>query len=205
MASRTTTTTTPVAAPIPPTPLDPPYPRGVWARVLGGAAFLGAAILIGCGGAPASGGGAPRTGTAQSAGGDDPGDGSGLIVAETQAPFDEVVGAAEEAIVSRDLTLMTRVDHRANASGAGLELRPTTLFIFGKPQAGTPLMVDAPTIAIDLPQKLLVVADQESGTVRVVVNDPVHLAHRHGLDGEDPRIQRLAGVLRAIAEDAANP
>jgi len=108
-------------------------------------------------------------------------------------------------IVSRDLTLMTRVDHRANASGAGLELRPTTLFIFGKPQAGTPLMVDAPTIAIDLPQKLLVVADQESGTVRVVVNDPVHLAHRHGLDGEDPRIQRLAGVLRAIAEDAANP
>jgi len=182
---------------------------GVWARLLGAAALAGVGILFGCGGAAGAGGAAEASPAARDAAAGPGGEtsasstASGLVVVESDAPFSQVVASAEEAIVGRGLSLMARIDHQANAAQAGLALRPTTVFIFGKPQAGTPLMVDAPTMALDLPQRMLVVARDDGETVAVVYNDPVHLARRHGIDPEDPRVAGIRDVLEGIAGAAA--
>ncbi|MDQ3537281.1 MAG: superoxide dismutase family protein [Actinomycetota bacterium] len=96
-----------------------------------------------------------------------------------------------------DLTLIEVVKHARGAGEAGLSLPPTRLLIFGNPAAGTPLMQDARTIGIDLPQKLLVWRD---GTeIKVSFNDPHYLAHRHGISGQDELLDSIAELLNQLA------
>lgn len=103
-----------------------------------------------------------------------------------------------------NLRIVTVVDHAANASNAGLELRPTKLIIFGNPLVGTPFMQAEQSIGIDLPQKMLVV-EEENGTVRVAFNSISWLARqRHGIENEDARVEVVANVLRGLARAATS-
>ena len=95
------------------------------------------------------------------------------------------------------MTLLATVDHAANAASVDRELPPTTLFVFGNPDVGTPLMRAARSVAIDLPQKLLVWAD--GSAVRVSYNDPTYLADGHGIDGQDDRLEAVGDLLRRLA------
>ena len=76
--------------------------------------------------------------------------------------FTATVERLEQSIDDEGLTLLSTIDHAANARSAGLELPPTTVQLFGNPQAGTPLMRAAPTIALDLQQRMLVWQDEGS-------------------------------------------
>jgi uncharacterized protein (DUF302 family) len=125
--------------------------------------------------------------------------GNGLVTVES----DENVGATVERIEediedNDDLILVTTIDHARNAQSAGLDLRPTTLLVFGNPNLGTPLMQASQTVGIDLPQKLLV-WEAEDGTVNVTYNDPQWLAERHGIEGQDEVLETISGALEALA------
>ena len=78
-------------------------------------------------------------------------------------------------------------------------MRPTKLVIFGSPKAGTPLMLAAPSTAIDLPLKILVWEDDE-GKVWVSYNSSEYLRGRHGFPQE--LMQNIA-VVEALAGKAA--
>ncbi len=126
-------------------------------------------------------------------------DGVGLVTVESDECFEETVDRIEEAIeANEDLTPVATIDHAANADSAGLELRPTTLFLFGNPEVGTPLMQESQSAGIDLPQKLLVWED-EDGEVLVTYNDSEFLADRHGIEGQDERIGMVSTLLRTLA------
>jgi uncharacterized protein (DUF302 family) len=108
----------------------------------------------------------------------------------------------EAAVVLRGLTVFARLDFAADAAAVGLTLPPTRLLLFGNPRAGTPLIVAAPTAALDLPLKMLVweVAD---GTVWVGYNTPAYLSERHGLPVELLANIRAVESLAAIAAGTA--
>ena len=89
------------------------------------------------------------------------------------------------------------IDHSGEAEKVGLKMRPTKVVIFGSPKGGTPLMVAAPSLAIDLPLKALV-AEGASGKVTVTYNDPEYLKERHGVPQE--LIKNLAGAGGVIAK-----
>lgn len=108
---------------------------------------------------------------------------AGLVTVLSQDDFATTVEQLGAALNENDLKVVATVGHAANARSAGLTLRPTTLFIFGNPQAGTPLMQMAQTTATDLPQKMLVWED-ENGSVFMSYNDPAYLGERHGLGDE---------------------
>ena len=93
-------------------------------------------------------------------------------------------------IAARDMTLFAVIDQRAAAATAGLELRATTLVIFGSPAAGTPVMVAAPLAALDLPLKVLIWDD--GGQATVSYDDPAAVAGRHHLSAD--LAARLAGI-----------
>lgn len=80
------------------------------------------------------------------------------------------------------MTVFTRIDHSAGAKKVDKELRPTELVIFGNPKVGTPLMQCVQTVAIDLPQKMLIWQD-EAGTTWLSYNNPSYLAKRHHIRG----------------------
>lgn len=106
---------------------------------------------------------------------------------------------AVAAIEERGFTLVHRVDHAAAAQTAGLTLEPSTVLVFGNPKGGTPLLQAAPTMALDLPLRVLVW--QRDGKTSVSYRDPASVAQAHGA-ADHPVVPKLRAALEAIAAAA---
>jgi uncharacterized protein (DUF302 family)/uncharacterized membrane protein YidH (DUF202 family) len=106
--------------------------------------------------------------------------GKGIIDKASKHSVDETVEKLKNILQSKGITLFALVDHSGEAEKVGMNMRPTKLLIFGSPKAGTPLMLAAPSIAIDLPLKILVWEDGQ-GKVWVSYNSPDYLKERHKL------------------------
>jgi len=102
----------------------------------------------------------------------------GLDTIPSNYSVDETVARLLALLEEKGIKLFALIDHSGEAAAAGLTMRPTKLLIFGNPRAGTPVMIDAPSVAIDLPLKLLV-AETEAGKTLIFWNDPEWLAKRH--------------------------
>merc|ERR1711892_637179 len=111
----------------------------------------------------------------------------------------ESVELIKSKLTEKGFNIFTTVDHAKNAAGVNLELRPTTVIIFGNPKVGTKLMQCAQEYAIDLPQKVLVYEDAD-GKVWAVVNNQMALADRHGAMGCAALVEKVNGVLSTILE-----
>ncbi len=127
---------------------------------------------------------------------------NGLTVVDSQYSVVETEERLIEAVESKGLTVMARVDHQANAETVDLDMPATRLVIFGNPKAGTQLMKCAPTVAIDLPMKMLMWDDGEA--VKVAYNRAEYLAERHGLGDCAGTVQdKIAQALDGFARQAA--
>jgi uncharacterized protein (DUF302 family) len=115
----------------------------------------------------------------------------GLVQIPSRYSLAETLKRVELALATHGLQVFARVDHSEEAEKVGMKMRPTKLLIFGSPKAGTPLMVAAPTLAIDLPLKALV-SEDETGKVWLTYNSPEYLSERHGVPSE--LIHNLAGA-----------
>jgi len=123
---------------------------------------------------------------------------NGMVHLNSSHPVEETLERLKTAIAGKGIHIHAVVDHSGDAAAAGLEMRPTKLVIFGAARAGTPLMVAAPTLAIDLPLKVLVWEDSE-GLVWVSYNSPAYLQRRHAFPEE--LVKNIAAV-KALAEEA---
>src|ERR1700681_4844163 len=109
--------------------------------------------------------------------------GNGLVQVASRYSVDESVRRLQAAFAEKGLQIFARVDHSGEAEKVGLKMRPTQLLIFGSPKGGTPLMIAAPSLAIDLPLKALVWEDAE-GKVWLTFNNPDYLKERHAVPEE---------------------
>jgi len=107
----------------------------------------------------------------------------GIINKPSRHSVDETLEELKRILQAKGVTVFALVDHSGEAEKVGLKMRPTKLVIFGSPKAGTPLMLAAPSSAIDLPLKILIWEDGE-GKVWVSYNSPAYLQERHGLPQE---------------------
>ena len=124
--------------------------------------------------------------------------GKGIIHRPSNHSVEQTVEKLKNILQSNGVTLFALVDHSREAEKVGMKMRPTKLLIFGSPKAGTPLMLAAPSIAIDLPLKILVCEDAQ-GKVWVSYNSPDYLKERHGLPQE--LLQNIA-VVETLAAKA---
>src|SRR5579864_9123029 len=122
---------------------------------------------------------------------------NGLLQVASRYSVEETVQKLQAAFVGKGMKIFAVIDHSGEAEKVGLKMRPTKVLIFGSPKGGTPLMVTAPSLAIDLPLKALV-AEDANGKVSVTYNDPEYLRERHGVPAE--LIKNLAGAGAVIAK-----
>jgi uncharacterized protein (DUF302 family) len=115
---------------------------------------------------------------------------SGIIDIPSHYSVAETLARLQTILKDKGVTVFALIDHSGEAAKAGLEMRPTQLLIFGSPKAGTPLMVAAPSAAIDLPLKALAWQDAE-GKVWLSYNSPDYLQHRHGIPAD--LLKNIAG------------
>ena len=128
-----------------------------------------------------------------------PNNGKGLIDIPSSHSVDETVTKLEGILRAKGITLFALVDHSGEAAKAGMKMRPTKLLIFGNPRGGTPVMLAAPSSAIDLPLKILVWEDDQ-GKVWITYNSPTYLQMRHNLPAD--LLQNIA-VIEPLAKIAA--
>jgi uncharacterized protein (DUF302 family) len=122
----------------------------------------------------------------------------GIETCTSRYSVDETVSRLEALLKEKGVKLFALVDHSGEAAAAGLEMHPTKLLIFGSPKAGTPVMVAAPSTALDLPLKILV-AEGADGKVLLSWNDPAWLEQRHGFPSELTANLAAAGMLATKA------
>jgi uncharacterized protein (DUF302 family) len=128
----------------------------------------------------------------------------GLVMVASRHGPKATIGRLEAAVSQRGMAIVARIDHAAAAEAAGLSLRPTEVLVFGNAKAGTPLMAAAPTLAIDLPLKILVWTD-DAGATQLAYIDPAWLAARHGLVAADhPQLAAMSAALADIVRQAAD-
>jgi uncharacterized protein (DUF302 family) len=123
--------------------------------------------------------------------------GNGLVQVVSRYSVDDTVRRLQAVFAEKGLQVFALIDHSGEAEKVGLKMRPTKVLIFGSPKAGTPLMVAAPSLAIDLPLKALV-GEDAAGKVSVTYNDPAYLKERHGVPEE--LIKNLAGAGAVIGK-----
>ena len=123
--------------------------------------------------------------------------GNGLLQVASKYGVEETVRRLESVLAERGVRVFALIDHSGEAEKVGMKMRATKLVIFGNPKGGTPVMVAAPTVAIDLPLKALVTED-ESGKVWVSYNSPEYLQQRHGVP--EDLIKNIAVVGPLVAK-----
>ena len=108
--------------------------------------------------------------------------GEGIIRKSSPRSVPETLNRLEALLKSKGVQVFARIDHAGEAARVGLSMPPTQVLVFGNPRAGTPVMLAAPTSAIDLPLKVLAWQDAVVGKVWLGYTDPKYLAGRYGLD-----------------------
>ncbi len=125
--------------------------------------------------------------------------GDGIVTIPSSHSVDETVARLKDILQSKGITLFAVIDHSGEAAKVGMKMPNTKLVIFGNPKGGTPLMLAAPSIAIDLPLKILVAEDAQ-GKVWISYNSPQYLKERHGLP--ENLVANIA-VVETLATKAA--
>jgi uncharacterized protein (DUF302 family) len=124
---------------------------------------------------------------------------NGIIDKSSSHSVDHTVEKLKGILQAKGVMLFALVDHSGEAEKAGMKMRLTKLLIFGNPKGGTPVMLAAPSSAIDLPLKILVWED-DLGKVWLSYNSPSYLQGRHGIP---PELVKNVSVAEALAEQAA--
>jgi uncharacterized protein (DUF302 family) len=125
----------------------------------------------------------------------------GFISKPSPHSVPETIQRLSALLKSKGVAIFALIDHSGEAEKAGLKMRPTQLLIFGNPKGGTPLMLAAPSIAIDLPLKALVWEDAD-GKVWLSYNSPDYLQQRHGFPVDLEK--NIAAIEPLLAQAVAN-
>jgi uncharacterized protein (DUF302 family) len=128
----------------------------------------------------------------------------GLITSASAHHFAKTLTRLEAALKEKNLTIFARVDHAAGAASVSLNLRNTSVVIFGNPKGGTPLMQINQKIGLELPLKILVWEDA-SGQTWLCYDDPAWVARRFGIEPSFAAVMGLSNALAAITEQAGRP
>ena len=123
---------------------------------------------------------------------------NGIVDLPSNHSVDQTVEKLKAILQAKGIALFALVDHSGEAERAGMKMRPTKLLILGSPKAGTPLMLIAPSVAIDLPLKILVWEDVQ-GKAWVSYNSPAYLQERHGVP---PELLQNIAVVETLATKA---
>jgi uncharacterized protein (DUF302 family) len=123
---------------------------------------------------------------------------NGMVDIQSRYSVLETIDRLQSLLKEKGINIFCLIDHSGEAEKGGLQMRPTQLLIFGSPKGGTPVMVAAPSVAIDLPLKALAWQDEE-GKVWLSYNSAEYLQQRHGFPME---LMKNVAVIGALVQKA---
>ena len=104
---------------------------------------------------------------------------------------------------SMQIPVFSTMDHKANATTAGLDMKEARVVSFGNPAVGTLLMQQSPEAALELPLRILV-WESPAGTM-LTWNDPAWIADRFGADRDSEVVGKMRKMFEALSRKMAKP
>lgn len=154
-------------------------------------AFIGGALILSaCSSLPES---QPMVSAAAS---------DGIIRVKSAYDMDETIARLKQDIAAKGIMFFDQIDETELAANAGIQLRPSTLLIFGNPPLGTQFITANPNAGLDWPVRLLVSQDHD-GTVWAAYTDFEYIKRRHGIAGRDPQFAMASEVIASITSSVA--
>ena len=129
-------------------------------------------------------------------------EGDGVVSVKSAYPFDETIRRLEADIADKKIMFFDSIDQAKLASGAGIELRPSTLLVFGNPPLGIQFLTAKPAAGLDWPVRLLVTEDAQ-GQVWAMYTDFTWIARRHGIENRDAAFKMASEVIASIGSSVA--
>src|ERR1700694_1393960 len=123
----------------------------------------------------------------------------GVVTRRGQYGYAEALARLESALARRQLEVFARFDHSGAARRAGLTMPDTQVVVFGNPKSGTPLMLASPSVALELPLKVLI--SDDGGHAAVSYVSPSYLAERYGIAPD--LVKNIAGIETIVDEVVA--
>jgi uncharacterized protein (DUF302 family) len=123
----------------------------------------------------------------------------GVVTRPSAFGFAETLARLDTALERRQLEIFARFDHSAAARRVGLTMPDTQVVVFGSPKSGTPLILASPSIALDLPLRVLV--SDSGGHAVVSYATPSYLAERYGVPAD--LVKNIAGIEKIVDEVVA--
>lgn len=155
------------------------------------AAFIGGALILSaCSSLPES---QPMVSAAAS---------DGIIRVKSAYDMDETIARLKQDIAAKGIMFFDQIDETELAANAGIQLRPSTLLIFGNPPLGTQFLTSNPLAGLDWPVRLLVFQDPQ-GQVWTAFTDFTWIAHRHGITDRDDQFKMASMVIASITSTVA--
>ena len=127
----------------------------------------------------------------------------GVIRVKSAYAMSETVRRLKADIAAKGIMFFSEIDHAQLASGAGVELRPSTLLIFGNPALGTTFITAKAQAGLDWPVRLLVTQD-DNGDVWTVYTDFDWIARRHGIDNRAAQFVMASKVIASITSSVSS-
>jgi uncharacterized protein (DUF302 family) len=125
-----------------------------------------------------------------------------IVRVKSAYPFNETIDRIKQDVAAKGIMFFFAVDQSKLASDAGIQLRPSTLLVFGNPALGSQFITSNPNAGIDWPVRLLV-SEDENGTVWTVYNDFQYIARRHGITDRDAAFQKASEVITSVTSSVA--
>jgi uncharacterized protein (DUF302 family) len=129
-------------------------------------------------------------------------EGNGVVSVRSAYSFDETIRRLKADIADKKIMFFDVIDQAKLASGSGIELRPSTLLIFGNPPLGVQFLTSKPAAGLDWPVRLLVTEDAQ-GQVLAMYTDFAWIARRHGIENRDAAFKMASDVIASIASSVA--
>jgi uncharacterized protein (DUF302 family) len=130
-------------------------------------------------------------------------DGDGVVSVRSAYGFDETIERLKADIADKKIMLFDIIDQAKLALGAGIELRPSTLIVFGNPPLGVQFLTSNPAAGLDWPVRLLVTEDAH-GQVLTMYTDFAWIARRHGIENRGEQFKMASDVIASIAGSVAS-
>jgi uncharacterized protein (DUF302 family) len=128
--------------------------------------------------------------------------GDGVIKVKSVYAMDETIARLKQDIAAKGILFFDQIDQSQLAANADIQLRPSTLLIFGNPPLGTQFITANPNAGLDWPVRLLVTQDAD-GTVWAIYTDFDYIKRRHGITDRDAQFTMASEVIDSITSSVA--
>ena len=126
----------------------------------------------------------------------------GIVRVKSAYSMEETIARLKRDIAAKGIMFFDQIDEAELASNADIQLRPSTLLIFGNPPLGTQFIAANPNAGLDWPVRLLVSQDDD-GTVWAIYTDFEYIKRRHGITDRDPQFAMASEVIASITSSVA--